>query len=435
MLSSVSINPDTLPSTSSDALSFVRKAGANLTSILVGRLAGIGTLVILSRRLSHSDLAAYFIISSLSSFAVEVGLFGGDRISGRRLAAQDASYGGWRAGVRLSLVGLPCAGILASLIYHFGYRSHSGHSSLQLLTLFSVTVFFDGLLRVSSEILKSSHAVFRANIATPGIRALFGFVFLCAFSLFRIPLTIGLALAVAALAGLCTFSLSLLGPPIILQPKSTADSKLCVRWRHTVVSGALITINAGSVTVINVCDLLIIGMLASNDTTRYGLALRVVSLTNLVPMAINFVSGPQIARLAASGDRAGLLRYVNRLALRHAIGVAIPYLVILGSGDRIFRVLGGEAADGARPIALILGLGSLVAAPLVAKGSALLYVAEDRRLAMAAAFVLPVAIISEFIAAKTARANGVAVASAGSSILLGLAYGSQWQRFKRMRGV
>ena len=107
----------------------------------------------------------------------------------------------------------------------------------------------------------------------------------------------------------------------------------------------------------------VLGMSSHNgEAAIYATASRLGVVVTAILGAIRFAARPQIVRMHASGDVAGIIRYSRQASALSVIGVLAAALTVAILGDQgIARILGESYADAA-PVFLILMVGVLAEA-------------------------------------------------------------------------
>jgi O-antigen/teichoic acid export membrane protein len=403
---------------------------------LTTRLAAMFSVFLttaLAARVLHGDggyaFGIYTLTTSIVATAAIIAHFGLPRTVVRLVAeamARDepgVAKGTVRTVNRLNVAGgLAVAGILifgggALLARLFGPSHHGLLLVMVLLAAWSAT---EGIRYTASEAFRGFHDIKSASIYGDAMRSV-----LMALSLLAIYLTVRhttLRVAVGVSLGASAITMVL---AIFFLWRKTGAIRVRVRPVATaaVIAIALpLTLTDLTGMIVTSGDNFIVGVFRSpTDVGIYGAASRLATLLSLPLFVMNGVVAPMIAELWTKRKKRELevvLRGATTLATLPSLA---GLLVFMFAGGRIMQIAFGNHRFGRGGIILVILAAGLVID--VAAGSctfALIMTGHHKLVAVAAAITLVFTIGGEIIGAHLGGMNGIAIASAGATVLQNL---------------
>lgn len=397
---------------------------------VVNILCAFGSVAILSRTLSPSDIGSYFVVMSVAMLISITSQFGAGNVAVKNIAsalstsrlidaqnaARTALTGGLYGGA--AVLTLVCiAAIPIALITPSGSRW-----DLTLITgLLGVMLGFQNTL---SEILRGYHRIASAGIFSGVLLnfILFLALFLLALIGIRISLNEVLTLTLMALF----FSL-LIALWVVRRYTSVtlANTPFKTIWRdgNSFWANSLVSL------AYTHADLWIAGMVLSlEDTALYGAATRIALLLTLPSEAMETGLAPLIASTYASGNKLKLQHVIRRTTQVQTILTGAGALFILFFGEQILSIAFGNAFGSAYKALTILVLGLALRAAFGPCGYALSMTGRAHVLLKCTVLVSAVCLPLEIVSTLYGGVTGLAISSAFALVSVNaLAAWFSWQ--------
>ncbi|MCR0981096.1 lipopolysaccharide biosynthesis protein [Roseomonas populi] len=128
-------------------------------------------------------------------------------------------------------------------------------------------------------------------------------------------------------------------------------------WGFAWSTNLMTTLSLGSTHLATLC---VGGMLGPAEAALFALARQLGEAALKPSRFLTPALYPELARLAAAGDRAGLRRLLRRGLALSAV-IALGFLAVLAAlGEWLLRLIGGAEGGAAYPVMLLLGLASSI---------------------------------------------------------------------------
>lgn len=336
---------------------FCRISGAALTFL---------SQILLARWMGAAELGIYvlafswcILLSSIATIGFPVAAI---RFVGSGLVKNDAAY--IRGFVRRGAQIVTLAGVLISAIgvtvlwsgWLTGNTLDKYTLTLALLVvpLFAASTFFSG---VANGLSKFALSFLPVNVARP-------LLFLTLLTLLWLAtdmLDAKRAITLQALAIVVVGSVTIWLTARYINESIDAQTKKyeTKMWARTALPLLALTLFSGYFPEINI---ILAGIyLPAEQVASFHVSFRLAMLVTFALFAVDAVTGPEAARLYASGDKSALQNVVNR-ATRLRFGVAVAAVAMFAVAGKFLLGLFGAEFVQAYPLLLILAIGQLVQA-------------------------------------------------------------------------
>jgi O-antigen/teichoic acid export membrane protein len=317
--------------------------------------------------------------------------------------------------------GIATGGIIlfggGAFLAHHVFKPSSAHGLELVMVMLAAWSATEGIRFTASEAFRGFHDIRSASIYGDAMRSvLMALSFLFIYIFMRhttLRVAVGVSLAASALTmALAMFFLWRKTSEIRVRVKPVATAAIlaiAIPLTLTDLTGMIVTSG----------DNFIVGVFRSaNDVGIYGAASRLSTLLSLPLFVMNGVVAPMIAELWTKGKKKELETFLRGATTLATIPSLAGLLAFVFAGGWIMQVAFGSHRFHRGGIILVILAAGLVID--VAAGSctfALIMTGHHRLVAIAAGITLVVTIGGEIVGAHLAGMNGIAIASAGATVL------------------